>query len=188
MAKGGNVEMVDRSVDTIKAMQSLAKKGLRQAGKILKKQALENMTPDQKKKFGKMITYKATVSRSTGQPYGEAGYISKSHKRHAKAQGAIAFMPNPSWLEFGTKPHVITAGTKRGKPTGKRTLSNSHIGFGARVKHPGSKGYKPLTRAGESKAKEMQEAILPFLQQIAEMGNDALQREADSYLEELDEE
>lgn len=184
----GKTKFTDRSADTIKAMQSLAKKGLRQAGKVVKKQALENMNEGQRTTVGKLVTYKATISRSTGQPYAEAGYVSKtSSKQYKQRAKDVKFMPNPSWIEFGTRPHIIIAGVNKKGPTGTRSLSNKTTLFKHRVKHPGSKGRKPVTRAGEQMARDIQYIVLPFLQQIATMSDSDLVREAVSHMEELEE-
>ena len=187
----GKVEFHDRSEDTIKAMASLAKKGLRKGAQIIKKQALANMTPAQQKNVGKLLTGRASISRRTGQPYAEVGYVSKtSSARYKKLAKGVKWMPNPSWLEFGTKAHTITAGNRGAKKgiTGKRALSNGATIFRRTVSHPGAKGQQPVTRAGNDKRTEARDAVLPYLQQIAAMSDSELIREALSMLEDLEEE
>lgn len=45
-------------------------------------------------------------------------------------------------IERGVKPHgPIVAGTYRGRPTGKKVLSNGTRVFGRRVNHPGHRAY-----------------------------------------------
>lgn len=184
----GKVEFTDRSADTIKAMQGLAKKGLRAAGNVVKKQALANMSQPQRDTVGKLVIVRAVVDKTTGQARAEVGYLSKtSSSRYKKKAKDVKFMPNPSWIEFGTRPHRIVAGHTHKGPTGKRALSNGDTLYGVSFTHPGSRGHKPVTNAGAQKGKEADAAMLPFLQQIATMSDSDVVREALSAMEELEE-
>ena len=101
------------------------------AAKLLR-DALKTATPKKSGNLRKSIRIKDTftkvegVRRIVGVKVGPGA--SKTHPGY-----------HAHLVEFGTKPHVIRAGTRRGKATTARYLGSKGRGFGAVVHHPGSR-------------------------------------------------
>ena len=74
------------------------------------------------------------IDYKTGQPYLEVGYLNRGQMR--KKYG-IKFFVNPTWFEFGTRPHTVQ--TMQMKSGGKLTyeLHDNRTKYGYSVRHPG---------------------------------------------------
>ena len=137
---------VDTSDEVIKQMRNAARRGCR---KIAKKIVDETVmkAPNRRGYVRVSLKFGANISRQTGQASGKVGYLSK---RKLKSMGMV-FVLNPSWLEFGTKPHTINSGGKRKDGVKKKGLANksSNTLFGKSVQHPGSKPVPMLKEAAK---------------------------------------
>lgn len=152
---------VDTSSEVIREMKNAGRRACRKIAKTIADDMVEH-APDKRGLVRKTFKYGASISSHTGQPSGKVGYLSK---RKQQALG-IKFKLNGSWLEFGTKPHIIEAGGKRRDGEKRIWLTNKSSGvrFGRTVKHPGSKGLGLLSSAAQRvDGPSIAEAELKFL-------------------------
>lgn len=132
MSSKSDVKFIDTSKETKNMMIKLAKDGLKAGGKIVTKILRENVN----KRTGglrKSITAWARIDKNTGQPSLEIGYRSRAQMK----KRGIKYVVNPTWFEFGTKPHIIM--TKALKNGGKSSyeLHDNNQKYGVMVQHPG---------------------------------------------------
>lgn len=127
MANNGYTQFNDTSKEVIKELRKLSGRALRAGGKVAAK-AVQKNTPVKSGKLKEAIGYRVKNS-SDGTPYLEIGFF---NKKTAKKKGR-AYFANPSWIEFGTKPHVIRAGVRRGSVTTAKVLRKGRFIFGAQV-------------------------------------------------------
>lgn len=172
----------DRSGDVIKQMRKLGRSALRGIVKEIVNDTLNNVDSENKAFMKKSLTYGANLDRYTGQPYGKVGYkVKKLILSRRKSIHGKLFVLNPSWVEFGTKPHTINV-----RRPGKKALVDSKKGtrFGKSVRHPGTKRNTPLSEAAQRiapqalKLAEEQLRILSedydVLMRIPDDGNDEI--------------
>lgn len=126
-------EIIDTSKEVKKAMVSLSKKALREAGKVITKE-LRPKIPAKTGNLRKGVRSWAIVNYRTGKPEVMVGYLSAARMRK---QYGIRYWVNPTWFEFGVKPHSIVAGIKRGGKTNAKFLTDGRHDFGKEVMHPG---------------------------------------------------
>ena len=108
------VEFIDTSQECIQMMKKLSKDALKQGGKVVT-DILKEKIPVKRGYFKKAVKAWAKINFKTGQPYLEVGYLSRSQMRK---KFGIKYFVNPSWFEFGTKPHQIqTAQLKKRRKT-----------------------------------------------------------------------
>jgi len=126
-----SVEFIDTSQESIKMMQKLSKQALKDGGKVVT-QILRETVPERTGSLKKAIVAWAKIDRKTGQPYMDIGYRSRTQMR----KRGFKFIVNPTWFEFGVKPHVIM--TKEYKETGHSSYQLEYKQkFGVIVQHPG---------------------------------------------------
>lgn len=138
----------DNSQMIIKQMKNAARRACRAAAKEIKTQAAESI-PVRRGVTKKMLNHGATLSRSGGIAKGVVGYLKQ---REAVKKMPGKFVINASWLEFGTKVHVIQPNSptmlrKRGGRNVRALADGKNI-FGNVVAHPGAKRGLYLTKAG----------------------------------------
>lgn len=132
MSNKADVKFIDTSKETKDAMVKLAKDGLKAGGKTVTK-ILREKVPIRTGGLKKSITAWARIDKYTGQPSLEVGYRSRAQMK----KRGIPYVVNPTWFEFGTKPHVIM--TKALKTGGKSSyeLHDQNQKYGVIVQHPG---------------------------------------------------
>lgn len=131
MANNGYTQFNDTSKEVIRELRKLSGRALRAGGKVAA-QAIKDNTPAKTGKLREAVGFRVK-NESNGTPKLEIGFYTK---KKAKEKGR-AYFANPTWLEFGTKPHVITAGSRMHMLTKKKGRSNGTIVFGSKVMHPG---------------------------------------------------
>lgn len=148
-----NTKFIDTSSEVKKEMVNLSKKALKEGGKVVTK-ILKDEVPLRTGATKKSITAWAKVDRATGQPYMEIGYRSRSQMR----KRGIKFFPNPTWIEFGIRPHTIMTKEYKEKGYSSYELEGNGRKFGYIVKHPGMGGKNLLRNTVENNIKEIQAA------------------------------
>lgn len=138
MAKG-YVKFHDTSHEVMKELRKLSGRALRAGGKVAAK-AIQNNTPKRSGRLEKAAGYRVRTGKD-GTPFLELGFFSKKRARKANR----AYFANPNWIEFGTKPHMISAGKKNRKGNIKRALSDGTRAFGRSVSHP-AQAAKPFVK------------------------------------------
>lgn len=128
MANKGYTKFNDASKEVIKELRKLSGRALRAGGKVAAKAIADN-TPTRSGRLKKAVGYRVK-NRKDGTPFLELGFFTK---RRAKQRGR-AYFANPNWIEFGTKPHTITAGFRLKAITDAKWLSNGRMVFGKNVK------------------------------------------------------
>ena len=170
------------SKETIKTLQGLSKSALRASGKEIRK-ILRSEVPMRSKRFKNHIASWAFVGKNDGIPQLQVGFygwqrVKKNHKQPSRA--------NPHWLEFGTKPHTITAGVKTSYTTrgGQRVrqttvtnanaqiLGNNGYFYAKTVQHPGQTGQHILRNAVYDNIDRIRAAQEQYLQAL----NDELEK------------
>lgn len=159
------VEFIDISKETKNMMIKLSKDALKESGKVVTKILKENV-PVRSGSLKKSIVAWAKIDYKTGQPYMEVGY--RSRQQMVKKYG-IKFFVNPSWFEFGTKPHEIM--TKSMKNSGKSIyeLHDNKNKYGTMVMHPGMTSKNFLRNSVMNHIKEIQEAQEEKLGQLTDL-------------------
>lgn len=119
--------MVDTSHEVKVAIEKLSKEALGASAKIIRKK-LRQDAPIRTKRFKNHIASWKFIDRRTGQPTLHIGFYSwqKTRKKGKKPSHA-----SPWWIEFGTKPHTISA-------KNAKQMWWQHQ-FGLVVNHPGQK-------------------------------------------------
>ena len=125
-------EFVDTSKECMDMMKKLSKQALKDGGKIVTK-IMRNSVPVRTGGLKKSITAWAKIDKKTGQPYLEIGYRSKEQ---IKKRG-VKYWVNPTWLEFGVKPHTIMTKAYKNSGSSSYQLEGEGRKFGVIVKHPG---------------------------------------------------
>lgn len=134
-------KFIDTSKEVKNEIANLAKKGLREGGKILKKK-LKTEAP---KSIRRGISAKVKIDRATGQIQLDFGYINKAKAR----KKGIKHYPNPAWFEFGTRPHSIKIKRK------KLMVSSGGAVIGKSVNHPGTTAKHPLRNTSFNNVSEL---------------------------------
>jgi hypothetical protein len=149
------IEFIDTSQECIAMMKKLSKDALKQGGKIVTN-ILKEKVPVRRGYFKKAIKAWAKIDYKTGQPYLEVGYLSRSQMR--KKYG-IKYFVNPTWFEFGAKPHTIQ--TKQLKKGQKLTyeLEGNGRKYGYSVEHPGMSHRNYLRNTAYENIDKIQSAI-----------------------------
>ena len=158
------VEFIDTSQECIKMMTKLSKDALKEGGKVVTN-ILKKEIPVKRGYLQKAVTAWAKIDFKTGQPYLEVGYLSRSRMR--KKYG-IKYFVNPTWFEFGTKPHQIQ--TKQSKSGGRLSyeLHDNRTKYGYSVQHPGMKSKNFLRNTAYENITEIQNAIQEELGKLEE--------------------
>ena len=158
------IEFIDTSQECIKMMRKLSKDALKQGGKVVTN-VLKEKLPAKRGYFKKAVKAWAKVDFKTGQPYLEIGYLTRSQMR--KKYG-IKYFVNPTWFEFGTKPHQIQ--TKQLKNGNRLTyeLHDNHTKYGYSVQHPGMSNKNFLRNTAYENINEIQSAIQEGLNKLEE--------------------
>ena len=173
---------VDTSPEVIKQMKNAARRGCRKIAKEIAQEAIEH-APNKRGYVRQSMKFGAAISTHTGQAKGNVGFL---NKKKLKLKG-LKFVINPSWLEFGTKPHVVNSGGKRHDGKKLHILANksSRKIFGSSIAHPGAKPIPMLRVAGariganaksiaESEIKVLNES-LETLKGMRDDGNDEIE-------------
>lgn len=157
-------KFIDTSAECKKEMVNLSKKALKAGGKVVTK-ILRETVPVRTGGLKKSITAWAKIDKNTGQPYMEIGYRTRSQMR----KRGINFFVNPTWFEFGTKPHTIM--TKEYAETGHSSyeLEGNGRKYGIIVKHPGMSNRNFLRNTVYDNIDKIQEAQKEYLGQLTEM-------------------
>lgn len=155
-----NTVFYDASEDVIKQMRKLSKKALRAGAKVAAK-SLKSAAPVRTGNLKNAAGLRVRVLR--GQPVSEVGFFNKKNAIRHRALRASNFLPNPTWFEFGSRPHKIRPGIWRGDKTGKRSLSNSHELFMKLVNHPGTKGEHFMANALKAHVGDIRQAQMTNL-------------------------
>ncbi len=165
MSNQVKVEFIDISSETKKTMVKLSKDALKESGKVVTK-ILKETVPVRSGGLKKSIVAWAKIDYKTGQPYMEVGYRSRQQMR--KKYG-IKFFVNPTWFEFGTKPHEIM--TKMMKKNGISTykLHDHENDYGFKVMNPGMTSKNFLRNSVMNHIKEIQEAQEEKLGQLTDL-------------------
>lgn len=158
------IEFIDTSQECIKMMKKLSKDALKQGGKIVTSKLKEKI-PVKRGYFKKAVKAWAKINYKTGQPYLEVGYLTRKQMR--KKYG-IKYFVNPTWFEFGTRPHTIQ--TIQSKEGGKLTyeLHDNHTKYGYIVQHPGMSSKNFLRNTAYENIDEIQNAIQEGLCKLEE--------------------
>ena len=158
------IEFIDTSQECIKMMKKLSKDALKQGGKIVTSKLKEKI-PVKRGYFKKAVKAWAKINYKTGQPYLEVGYLTREQMR--KKYG-IKYFVNPTWFEFGTRPHTIQ--TVQSKEGGKLTyeLHDNHTKYGYIVQHPGMSSKNFLRNTAYENIDEIQNAIQEGLCKLEE--------------------
>ncbi len=155
---GGNTATVtfhSVSKETIKTLQGLSKTALRASGKEIRK-ILRSDIPTRSKRFKNHIASWAFVGKTDGIPQLQVGFYGW---QRVKKRGKQPSRANPHWLEFGTKPHEITA--KNGQ-----ILGNNGYFFAKKVQHPGQTGQHILRNAVYDNIDRIRAAQEQYLQEL----------------------
>lgn len=158
------IEFIDTSQECIKMMKKLSKDALKQGGKIVTSKLKEKL-PVKRGYFKKAVKAWAKINYKTGQPYLEVGYLTREQMR--KKYG-IKYFVNPTWFEFGARPHTIQ--TIQSKEGGKLTyeLHDNHTKYGYIVQHPGMSSKNFLRNTAYENIDEIQNAIQEGLCKLEE--------------------
>lgn len=158
------IEFVDTSKECILMMKKLSKDALKQSGKIITNVMKEKMSV-KRGYFKKSIKAWAKINYKSGQPYLDVGYLNRAQMR--KKYG-IKYFVNPSWFEFGTKPHKIQ--TKQYKQNGKLTyeLHDNRAKYGYIVQHPGMSNKNFLRNSAYENIDKIQNTIQEGLNKLEE--------------------
>ena len=160
------VEFIDTSQECIIEMSNLAKKGLRSAGKIVTK-ILREKIPVKTGGLKKSICAEVSLNKKTHYiPRLRVGYLGSEEM----AKKGFKHWVNPSWFEFGTKPHVIM--TREYSEFGKSSyeLMNSNgQKFGVMVQHPGMSQKNFLRNTVYDNISEIRAAEEEYLSKITDI-------------------
>lgn len=159
------VKFIDTSKETVDLLKKLSKDGLKSSGKIITK-ILKEKIPVRTGGLKKSIVAWAKIDKNTGQPYMEVGYRSKAQMQ----KRGVKFFVNPTWFEFGTKPHGIE--TKAFAKTGKSSYElkdNNGNKFGIFVGHPGMTNKNFLRNTVYDNITEIREAQEEYIKQIQDI-------------------
>jgi hypothetical protein len=127
------VKFEDSSKEVIDVMKKLAKTALRKGGKVAGKKIKEN-TAVRSERLQNTVGQWARIDRQTGQPELQIGFFSRAN---TKKKGKKPPVAKAHWLEFGIKPHTISA-------TNAETLTDGRVFYGKKVQHPGTTGKNTL--------------------------------------------
>ena len=157
------VEFIDTSQECIKMMTKLSKDALKEGGKVVTN-ILKKEIPVKRGYLQKAVTAWAKIDFKTGQPYLEVGYLSRSRMR--KKYG-IKYFVNPTWFEFGVKPHNIrTLQLKQGAKFLSYELHDNSHKFGYSVQHPGMSNKNFLRNTAFENVNEINNAIQEKLKEL----------------------
>ena len=157
------IEFIDTSKECIDMMKKLAKNALKESGKIVTdilKEKINVRTGFLKKS----IKAWAKIDYKTGQPYLEVGYLSKAQM---KKKYGIKYFVNPTWFEFGVKPHVImTRQLKDGAKVLTYELEGNGHKYGYKVNHPGLANKNLLRNTAYENVNKIQSTIQEGLHKL----------------------
>ncbi len=136
---GRHVTFVDNSDDVLKSLKTQANAALREMG-VVYAEALAEAAPKHSGALSQAAGYRLRPQKGT--PRLEVGFFTKNYG--LKKRNLRSYFANPAWLEFGTKPHVLVAGSR----SGKRALANNNAAvlYGRKVRHPGQQA-KPFIKS-----------------------------------------
>ena len=156
------IKFVDTSKECIKMMKKLTKKGLMNAGKLVKK-TLKEKIPRKTGSLQASVRARVEFDKSSGIPTLMTGY---SNSRQMQKKGYKHYV-NPYWFEFGIKPHTIQ--TKESAKGGKLTYKlrdSKGIEYGYIVDHPGMTNKNFLRNTVYDNIDEIQKALKEGLQEL----------------------
>lgn len=148
------VKFIDTSKECKDQMKYLSRQALKSAGKVVNK-ILKDKLPVKTGNFKKSVKAWVKIDYKTGQPELDVGYLNKSQMR----KRGVKFFVNPTWFEFGTKPHGIE--TVRAK-----MLTDGINKFGAFVGHPGMSNKNFLRNTVFDNINEIKTAQEQFLGEL----------------------
>jgi len=157
------IEFIDTSKECVNMMKKLSKDALKDGGKIVT-DILKEKVNVRTGYLKKSVKAWAKVDFKTGQPYLEVGYLSRSQM---KKKFGIKFFVNPSWFEFGTKPHAIM--TKQLKNNARNLtyeLEGNGRKYGYQVSHPGMSSKNFLRNTAYENMDKIQNAIQEKLSEL----------------------
>lgn len=159
------VKFIDTSSEVKKEMVNLSKQALKSGGKVVTK-ILRNAVPVKTGGLRKSITAWVKIDKKTGQPYMDVGYRSRAQMR----KRGVKFFVNPTWFEFGTKPHGIT--TKQLAKEGKSTYQLQDFSgktYGVFVGHPGMANKNFLRNTVYNNIDEIRKAEEEYLGRLTDL-------------------
>lgn len=157
MAKQSEVVFTDTSKEVKKALEGLSKTALRESGKVARKK-LREAVPMRTKRIKNHIASWAFIERATGQPQLQIGFYGRGK---VKKRGKQPSHASPHWLEFGTKPRVISASKRR-------VLADGNVIYGKTVHHPGTPALNILRNAVFDNIGEIRKAQEEYLAKLSE--------------------
>lgn len=150
------VEFIDTSKECVDMMKKLTKEAMKQGGKIVIDILKEKM-PVRTGVYKKSAKAWAKIDYKTGQPYLEVGYLSRSQM---KKKYGIKYFVNPTWFEFGTKPHTImTKQLQKGAKSLTYELEGNGHKYGYQVQHPGMSSKNLLRNTAYENVNKIQDTI-----------------------------
>lgn len=156
-----NVEFTDTSKECIQMMTKLSKNALKKGGKIVTN-VLKSKMRVRTGGLKKSIVAWAKVDRKTGQPYLEVGYRSRAQMR----KRGVKFFVNPTWFEFGIKPHTIMTNQLKNGTKTTYQLTDGNKSYGYIVQHPGCGNKNILRNTVYENIEEINKAIQEGLQEL----------------------
>lgn len=157
------VQFIDTSKECVDMMKKLSKDALKAGGKIVTDILKEKM-PVRTGGLAKSPKAWAKIDFKTGQPYLEVGYLSRSQM---KKKFGIKYFVNPTWFEFGIRPHVImTKQLKNGAKFLSYELEGNGRKYGYQVTHPGRSGKNFLRNTAYENMDKIQSAIQEKLSEL----------------------
>ena len=157
------VEFIDTSKECVNMMKKLSKDALKEGGKIVTS-ILKEKVNVRTGGLQKSVKAWAKIDFKTGQPYLEVGYLSRSQM---KKKFGIRYFVNPSWFEFGVKPHTImTKQLKHGSKHLTYELEGNGRKYGYQVSHPGMSGKNYLRNTAYENIDKIQNAIQEKLSEL----------------------
>lgn len=160
-----SVEFIDTSKECVNMMKKLTKEAMKQGGKLVV-DILKEKIPVRSGISKKSAKAWAKIDYKTGQPYLEVGYLSRSQM---KKKYNIKYFVNPSWIEFGTRPHTImTKQLKSGSKYLTYELEGNGHKYGYQVSHPGRSGKNLLRNTAYENVDKIQDIIQEGLVKLKE--------------------
>lgn len=152
---GAEITFVDSSREVKKAIEKLSKAALGDSAKVIRKK-LRAEIPIRTKRFKNHIASWKFIDRKTGQPTLHIGFYSW---QRVKKKGKLPSHASPYWIEFGTKPHIIT-------PKNAKIMWYQES-FGFLVNHPGQRAQHLLRNTIQNNIGEIRAAQEKYLEEIS---------------------
>lgn len=161
-------EFIDTSQECIKEMSKLSKQALRKGCKVVTEIMQDDISSKHKHtgNLAKSVNATALIDKSTGQPKANMGYYSRSKM---KKKYGIKYFVNPSWFEFGTRPHIIETNQLRKGEQTTYMLHDDKQSYGYKVYHPGLKSTNLLRNTVYGNTDKIVEQEEKYLSKLTDM-------------------